>query len=82
MVRYNVRLPKFEAIMMRVGDLVDLFMQWYNYDRAHMSLDWNNQERSVQAFKREMPKSGETVIVRQERNILADKGQLLLGYHI
>ena len=81
MVRYNVRLPKFEAIMMRVGDLVDLFMQWYNYDRAHMSLDWNNQERSVQAFKREMPKSGETVIVRQERNILADKGQLLLGYH-
>ena len=47
MVRYNVRLPKFEAIMMRVGDLIDLFMQWYNYDRAHMSLDWNNQEIST-----------------------------------
>ena len=32
------KLPKFEAIMMRKSDPVDLFMEWCNHRRSHMFL--------------------------------------------
>ena len=50
---------------MRKSDLIDLFMQWYNYDRQHMSLNKDEQETPAQAFVREMPPNGETVIDEQ-----------------
>ena len=56
------KLHEFEEIMMRKSDPIDLFMQWYNHDRPHRSLDWDNQETPAQAFLRKMPKEGETVI--------------------
>ena len=37
-------------------------MEWYNHDRPHMSLDWDNLETPAQAFKRKMPPAGETVV--------------------
>ena len=43
-------------------DPVDRFMEWYNYRRPHMSLDWDNLETPVQAFSRKMPPKGEAVV--------------------
>ena len=43
-------------------DPVERFMEWYNHDRPHMSLDWDNLETPAQAFKRKMPPAGETVV--------------------
>ena len=59
------KLHEFEDIMMRKSDPMDLFMKWYNYDRPHMSLDWDNQETPAQAFERKMPEEGQTVIDEQ-----------------
>ncbi len=59
------KLPEFEAIMMRKSDPVDLFMQWYNYDRPHMSLGLDGEETPAQAFVRKMPPKGEIVIDEQ-----------------
>ena len=55
------KLHEFEEIMMRKSDPIDLFMKWYNYDRPHMSLDWDNLETPVQAFESKMPGEGQTV---------------------
>lgn len=38
------KLPEFEAILMRTSESIDLFMRWYNYERPHMSLDYDNLE--------------------------------------
>ena len=46
-------------------DAIDRFMDWYNHDRAHRSLDWENQETPAQTFSRNMPHAGETVIDQQ-----------------
>ena len=46
-------------------DPVERFMEWYNHDRPHMSLDWDNLETPAQAFKRKMPPAGETVVDSQ-----------------
>ncbi len=35
------KLLRFESIMQRVSDPIDLFMEWYNMERPHMSLDWD-----------------------------------------
>ena len=59
------KLPEFEAILMRKSDPIDLFMQWYNYDRPHMSLNRDERETPAQAFVRKMPPKGETVIDEQ-----------------
>ena len=59
------KLPQFVDIMMRVSDPVDLFMKWYNYERPHMSLDWDNRETPIQAFERKMPEPGKKVIDEQ-----------------
>ncbi len=48
------KLPEFEAIMQRTGDL-----RWYNHDRPHMS---PNDDTPVQAFAKKMPPKGTTVI--------------------
>ena len=59
------KLHRFEEIMMRKSDPIDLFMKWYNYDRPHMSLDWDNLEKPAEAFVRKMPPKGQTVIDEQ-----------------
>ena len=59
------KLHEFEEIMMRKSDPIDLFMRWYNYDRPHMSLDWDNLETPAQAFERKMPEKGQTVVDEQ-----------------
>ena len=41
---------------------LERFMEWYNYSRAHMSLDWGNGETPAQAFMRKMAPAGETVV--------------------
>ena len=56
------KLHEFEGIMMRKSDPIDLFMQWYNHDRPHMSLDWENRETPAQAFERRMPEGGRTAV--------------------
>ncbi len=43
-------------------DPVERFMEWYNHDRPHMSLDWDNLETPAQAFERKMPPAGEMVV--------------------
>lgn len=43
-------------------DAIDRFMEWYNCERDHMSLDWENQETPAQAFMRKMAPKGETII--------------------
>ena len=50
---------------MRKSDPIDLFMQWYNHDRPHMSLSRDERETPAQAFVRKMPPKGETVIDEQ-----------------
>ena len=60
------RLPEFEAIMMHKSDPVDLFMEWYNHRRPHMSLGVDGQEETpVQAFARKMPPKEEIVVDEQ-----------------
>ncbi len=49
------KLSEFEAIMMRKSDSIGLFMKWYNCERPHKSLNWDEREASAQAFKRKMP---------------------------
>ena len=57
------KLHEFEAIMMRKSDPMDLFMQWYNYRRTHMSL--NDGETPAEAFERKMAPKGERIIDEQ-----------------
>ena len=59
------KLPKFEAIMMRKSDPVDLFMRWYNHERPHMSLGRGGEETPAEAFVRKMPPRGEIVVDEQ-----------------
>ena len=40
-------------------------MEWYNYDRPHMSLDLDNLETPARAFVRKMPPPGQVVIDKQ-----------------
>ena len=40
-------------------------MQWYNYDRPHMSLNRDELETPTQAFVRKTSSKGETVIDEQ-----------------
>ena len=59
-------LPEFEAIMMRKSDPVDLFMEWYNHRRPHMSLGVDGEnETPAQAFARKMPPKGAIVVDEQ-----------------
>ncbi len=37
-------------------DPVERFMEWYNHDWPHMSIDWDNLETPARAFKRKMPR--------------------------
>ena len=46
---------------------LERFMEWYNYRRAHMSLDWENRETPAKAFLRKMAPAGETVVDEQTR---------------
>ena len=60
------KLPEFEVIMMRKSDPVDLFMEWYNHRRPHMSLGVDGEnETPAHAFIRKMPPRGETVVDKQ-----------------
>ena len=34
------------------GDTIGLLMKWYDYDRPHMSLDWDGRETPARAFER------------------------------
>ena len=63
------KLPEFEAILMRTSDPVDLFMKWYNYERPHMSLDFDKLETPWEAFQRKMPPAGTTVVDKPKRSI-------------
>ena len=60
------KLPEFEAIMMRKSDPVNLFMEWYNRKRPHMSLGVDGASATlVHALIRKMPPRGETVVEKQ-----------------
>ena len=57
------KLPEFEAIMTRKSDPVDLFMEWYNHRRPHMSLSVDGQEEILaQVLARKMLAKGEIVV--------------------
>ena len=38
-------------------------MRWYNHNRPHMSLDWDDPETPVQAFARKMPRVTEERVI-------------------
>ena len=60
------KLPESEAIMMRKSDPVDLFMEWYNHRRPHMSIGVDGEnETPIQAFERKMSPRGEIVVDEQ-----------------
>ena len=60
------KLPEFKAIMMRKSDPVNLFMEWYNRKRPHMSLGVDGaSETLAHAFIRKMPPRGETAVEKQ-----------------
>ena len=61
------KLPEFEAILMRTSEPSDLFMKWYNYERPHMSLDYDNLETPWEAFRRKMPPAGTVVVDEQTK---------------
>lgn len=61
------KLPEFEAILMRTSEPIDLFMRWYNYERPHMSLDYDNLETPWEAFRRKMPPAGTVVVDEQTK---------------
>ena len=61
------KLPEFEAILMRTSDPIDLFIKWYNYERPHMSLDYDNLETPWKAFQRKMPPAGTGVVDEQTK---------------
>ena len=50
---------------MRKNDPIDLFMQWYNHDRPHMSLNRDERKTPARAFVRKVSPKGETVIDEQ-----------------
>ena len=67
------KLPEFESILMRTSDPMDLFMKWYNYERPHMSLDYDNLETPWEAFQRKMPPAGSIVVdgqTKEEYNVV------------
>ena len=61
------KLSEFEAILMRTSEPIDLFMKWYNYERPHMSLDYDNLETPCDAFQRKMTPSGRVVVDKQTK---------------
>ena len=66
MWRADYKMPEFEAVMIRKSDFKDLFMEWYNHRRPHMSLDVDGEnEIPVHAFIRKMLLRGETVVDKQ-----------------
>ena len=46
-------------------DAIARFIEWYNDERAHQSLDWENLETPARAYVRKMPPKGETVVDAQ-----------------
>ena len=48
-------------------DAVARLIEWYNYEKAHQSLDWENPETPAWAHVRKMPLRGETVVDAQTR---------------
>ncbi len=59
------KLPRFESIVQRASDPIDLFMKWYNMETTVVSLDWDNSETLGQASAKKMPKPGTAVIDEQ-----------------
>ena len=49
------KLPEFEAILIRTSEPIDLFMKWYNYERPHMSFDYDRLETPCEALQRKIP---------------------------
>jgi putative transposase len=54
-------------------DAVGRFIEIYNYERAHQSLDWDNQETPAQAFVRKMPPKDKIVVDEQTGEKYATK---------
>ena len=69
------QLPEFEAIMMYKSDPVDLFMEWYNHRRPHMSLGVDGQEETpVQRLHaRCHPKEKSWLTSRPERSTVLNE---------
>ena len=44
---------------------IERFMDWYNYQRAHQSLDWDSLETPARAFLRKMPPKDAIVVDEQ-----------------
>ena len=65
-VEIQRKLPEFAAIMMRKSDPANLFMEWYNHRRPHMSLGADGEnETPTQAFAHKMPPRGGIVVDKQ-----------------
>jgi len=48
-------LEKYDQYKRRPFEGIDELMDWYNYDKPHMSLDFKNAETSEEAFWRKLP---------------------------
>ena len=64
----NGKLERFHGEIQRKQkwfESIDELVDWYNYTKPHMSLDWDNLETPDKAFIRKMPQKGSTVIDEQ-----------------
>lgn len=64
----NGKLERFHGEIQRKQKwfgTIDELVEWYNYTKPHMSLDWDNLETPAKAFVRKMPQKGSTVIDEQ-----------------
>lgn len=50
---------------MLTGDPTDLSVTWHNYERPHMSLNYDGHETPWQAFQRKAPPA-RAIIVRKQ----------------
>ena len=57
----HCKLHGSKEVMTGKSGPIDLSVRWYNYDRPHMSPDWDRQETPAQAFARKMPEEGQAV---------------------
>ena len=67
---------------MRKNDPIDLFMQWYSYDKPHMSLNRDERRRQPKRLCAGCPRRERPLLTsRRGRSIMRREGELLSGSH-
>ena len=56
--RLHGEIQRKQKWLKSIEELID----WYNYIKPHISLDWDNLKTLAKAFVRKIPKKGSTAI--------------------